>query len=78
MRLFALCLLVLIAFSPTALAYPNDQLKECILSTKQSPIVLGVPQSSIEQYCDCALKLIVDEGKEGQSSANQCASKSFS
>ena len=77
MKLLTLCLLVLLAFSPTALAYPQDQLKECILSTKQSPIVLGVPDSSIEEYCDCALKLIVDEGKDVRKSGYECASKHF-
>ena len=59
------------------MAYPQEQLNQCILSTKQSPIILGVPQHSIESYCDCALKLIVDEQQEMRKSANQCASQYF-
>ena len=77
MRLLIFCLTILLVFSPIALAYPQDQLKKCVLSTKQSPIILGAPERSIEQYCDCALTLIVDEQKEAQSSINQCALSNF-
>ena len=77
MRLFALCLLVLIAFSPTALAYPQDQLKDCITSAQKNPNIEEVSESSIEQYCDCALKLIVDEKKDVRESGYECAQQSF-
>ena len=66
MRFSAFCLVVLLAFSPAALAYPQDQLKECILGAKSSPTVLGVPQVSIENWCDCVLELTIDEGKEDE------------
>ena len=77
MKLLTLCLLVLLAFSPTALAYPQDQLKDCISSAKKNPNIEGVSESSIEEYCDCALKLIVDEGKEVRESGYECAQKNF-
>ena len=64
MRLIAVFLLVIFASSPVAIAYPQEQLKECILGSKQNPVILGVPEISIENFCDCALKLIVDEGRD--------------
>ncbi len=33
---------------------------------------------SIENYCDCALKLIVDENKDIRSTGYECAVKNFS
>ena len=77
MRFLAFCLLVLFAFPPTSLAYPQDQLQQCILSSKQSPIILGTPEKSIADFCDCSLKLIVDERQEGEISVNECAVKYF-
>jgi len=77
MRLLSFLLLVLISFASAAFAYPPGQLKECILRTKQSPIILGVPELSIERYCDCALKLIVDDQKDAMNSVNLCATTHF-
>ena len=67
----------LFTFSPIAVAYPQESLKECILGSKQNPIIIGVPEESIKNYCDCALKLIVDEKKEVIESANHCGSIYF-
>ncbi len=77
MRNIILFLLVVFSLTPLAFAYPQDQLEECILGAKRSPIVLGVPEESIQNWCDCALKLIVDEGKDDRTSANQCGKKFF-
>ncbi len=75
--LFALFLAISI-FSPSkVIAYPEDQLKQCILGAKRNPVVLGVPSQSIENWCDCVLELIIDEGKEDILSANQCGKKFF-
>ena len=77
-QVFVLVLL-LFAFSISLVvnAYPEDQFKECILGVKQNPIILGVPEKSIEKFCDCALTLIVDEGKDDKASGIECTSKSF-
>ena len=77
MRFLAFCLMAIFTFTPIALAYPQAKLKECILSSKQSPIILGAPENSIRNFCDCALKLIVDEGKDDKSSVNICSSNYF-
>ena len=70
-------LLVFLAFQSTALAYPQDQLTDCISSAQRNPNVEEVSLNSIENYCDCALKLIGDEGKEVRESGYECASKHF-
>ncbi len=54
-------------------AYPEEQYQECFLAVKSNPAVVGLPQSSIESFCDCALTAIVDEGRNDQDSAKQCA-----
>ena len=77
MKLLTICLLIVFIASPTAIAYPEDQLKECVSSAKQNPNIQGVSDSSIENYCDCALKLIVDKGQDRRSSGYECASKAF-
>ena len=77
MRLLTCCLLVLITFAPTAFAYPQDQLKDCITSAKKNPNVKDVSQNSIEKYCDCALTLIIDEEKDVRESGYECAKKNF-
>mgnify|MGYP007063344294 CR=1 FL=1 len=63
--------------SPVANAYPQSQLNECILGSKQSPIILGVPAKSIENYCDCVLTLIVDKGSDAKESAKSCGLEYF-
>ena len=77
MRIVIIVLLLSLTFSSKAIAYPQNQLKECTLSAKSNPNILGAPELSIENFCDCALRLIVDEGKEPKESANLCASKHF-
>jgi len=77
MRLLSIFLLVIFIFSGTAIAYPQDQLKQCISSAKQNPNIKGASESSIENYCDCALNLIVDQGKDRRDSGYKCASDAF-
>ena len=71
----ALSFLILICFSQNALAYSQDDLSDCISSAKSNPNIGTIPESSLQNYCDCALKLIVDEGKEIRESGYECASK---
>ena len=62
----------LVPLIPSVSAYPEDQLHECILAAKTNPSLLGVPETSIEGFCDCALNYILDQGKNAKNSANQC------
>ena len=77
MRVLATFFLIIFWLVPSVLAYPQERLKECILGAKRSPTVLGVPEESIEKWCNCALQLTVDEGKADIPSANECGKKYF-
>ena len=70
-------LLVLNAFVPAARAYEQDQLADCISSARENTALKGVSESSIENYCDCALDSIVDQGKDIRDSGYECAIKNF-
>ena len=67
--------LIMMIFATSISAYPKDQLNECILGSKRNPIILGTPQESIEDFCDCSLTSIIDEHKDARLSINQCALK---
>ncbi len=59
------------------MAYPQEQLKDCISSASMNTSIEGTSIESIEKYCDCALKLIVDEGQDIRNSGYECATKYF-
>ena len=65
--------LLVYSVSKSVMAYPQDQFNDCILAAKSNPAVIDLPTKSLEAFCDCALKAIVDEGKNEKKSANQCA-----
>ncbi len=77
MKLLAIFLGLILAFSSKALAYSPDQLQECILGVKQNPIVLGVPEDEIVDFCNCALESIVDQDKDDRATGIECTAKSF-
>ena len=77
MRLLAVFLLIILCFSSKAIAYPQDQLMDCVSSAKENPSLEGVSITSIENYCDCALELIVDGAKSPRDSGYECALKHF-
>ena len=75
--LITIFFLVVIFFTPPAIAYEQEQLSECIASAKSNNSIEGVSESSIKNYCDCALDLIVDKGKEVGESGYECAIENF-
>ncbi len=77
MRLFIICALIFFLAGSRAIAYPLDQFNECVRSSESNKSILGVSQESIADFCDCALEKIIDEGKKVESSANECAKRSF-
>ncbi len=52
-------------------------LVDCISSAKGNPSIEGASESSIENYCDCALDLIVDQSKDVRESGYECAVMNF-
>ncbi len=77
MKTLSIVMLIMFLFTPPTNAYPKAQINECILGAKRSPNVLGVPETSIRNWCDCALRLTIDEGKDDIASANECGKKYF-
>ncbi len=70
-------LTLLLAIVPTAIAYPEDQFNECMIAAKANPSLVGVSESFVEGFCDCALTAILDEGKNDVASANKCAKETL-
>tara|TARA_B100000965_G_scaffold399441_1_gene419414 strand:+ start:3880 stop:4095 length:216 start_codon:yes stop_codon:yes gene_type:complete len=64
-------------FAGTAFAYPENQMKDCVSSALSNPATKSISQSSISNYCDCALKAIIDEKKDIRESGYECALKNF-
>ena len=75
--LIACFFLALFAFSLGARSYEKEMLVDCISSASKNTSIEGVSESSIENYCDCALDLIVDQNKDVRESGYECAVKNF-
>ena len=67
----------MISFASTAYSYPETQMKECVSSALSNPATKSISKASIANYCDCALKAIIDENKDIRESGYQCAQKYF-
>ena len=76
---FLIAVFVIVAFSLVIKvdAYPQDQYKECILAVKSNPVVVGIPEDSIESFCDCALTAIIDDDNTDENSAKKCAKETL-
>ena len=69
--------LLFLAFTGTAYAYPESQMEDCISSALENPATKSISKISITNYCDCALKAIIDENKDIRESGYECAKKNF-
>ena len=67
----------MISFASTAYSYPESQMQDCISSALRNPATISIPKASITNYCDCALKAIIDEKKDIRESGYACAQKNF-
>ena len=68
--------LIFIYVSP-AYSYPQSQMDDCIKSALSNPATQSIPKNEIANYCDCALKAIIDENKNIRESGYDCAQKNF-
>tara|TARA_Y100001968_G_scaffold329850_1_gene380178 strand:+ start:1728 stop:1889 length:162 start_codon:yes stop_codon:yes gene_type:complete len=50
---------------------------ECISSALSNPATKSISKLAISNYCDCALKAIIDENKAVRESGYECAQKNF-
>jgi len=69
--------IILLSFSGTAYSYPESQMDDCVSSALRNPATKSISKIAITNYCDCALKAIIDEKKDIRESGFECAQKNF-
>ena len=69
--------LLIVSFANTAYSYPQSQMSDCISSALSNPATKSISKIAITNYCDCALKAIIDEHKDIKESGYECAQKNF-
>ena len=69
--------IIIICFASKAYSYPETQMEDCISSATSNPATKSISKASIANYCDCALKAIIDENKDIRQSGYECALKNF-
>ena len=77
MRTLLFLFVIIFLFSTTAYSYPASQMDDCISSALSNPATKSVSKKLITNYCDCALKAIIDENKDIRDSGYECALKHF-
>ena len=77
MKAILIISIILLTCSGTAYSYPESQMDDCISSALSNPATKSISKSSITNYCDCALKAIIDEKKDIRESGYECAQKNF-
>ncbi len=77
MKAILIISIILLTYSGTAYAYPQSQMDECVSSALSNPATTSISEKAIKNYCDCALKAIIDEDKDIRESGYECARKNF-
>tara|TARA_B100000965_G_C19563790_1_gene745844 strand:+ start:1544 stop:1780 length:237 start_codon:yes stop_codon:yes gene_type:complete len=77
MKVLLIIGLSLICYSGRVYAYPASQMEDCILSALSNPATKSISKNSIKNYCDCALKAIIDEQRDIKESGYECAQQYF-
>ena len=77
MKILLFLFIIIFGFSVTAYSYPESQMEDCISSALKNPATKSISKISITNYCDCALKAIIDENKDIRDSGYECAKKNF-
>tara|TARA_Y100001968_G_scaffold196997_1_gene180693 strand:+ start:72 stop:308 length:237 start_codon:yes stop_codon:yes gene_type:complete len=77
MKTFVILLILLLSFGGNAYSYPESKMDDCISSALSNPATKSITKISITNYCNCALKSIIDENKDIRESGYECAIKNF-
>ena len=77
MKNFLITTLLFLTLTVTVYAYPESQRDDCISSALKNPATKSISKISITNYCDCALKAIIDENKDIRDSGYICAQENF-
>ena len=74
---FLASLLFFTSYSTSVFAYPKNEFDQCMQSAKSNPAVEGITDEALRSFCDCALRAIVDEGRNNTTSAKKCAKENL-
>ena len=77
MKNLLIIIILFLSLTGTAYSYPESQMGDCISSALKNPATKSISKISITNYCDCALKAIIDEKKDIRDSGYECAKKNF-
>ena len=77
MKAILIISIILLTSSGTAYSYPESQMADCVSSALSNPATKSISEKAITNYCDCALKAIIDENKDIRESGYECAQKNF-
>ena len=77
MKKILLVLIIIISFGSMSYSYPENQMDDCVSSALSNPATKSISKDKIINYCDCALKAIIDENKDIRDSGYLCAQENF-
>ena len=77
MKVFIIISILIFSFSNTAYSYPESQMEDCLSSALSNPATKSISKIAITNYCDCALKEIIDKNKDIRQSGYACAQQNF-
>ena len=77
MKTILIISVIIISFASAAYSYPESQMNDCVSSALSNPATKSISENAIKNYCDCALKAIIDEDKDIRESGYECAQENF-
>ncbi len=77
MKTLLIIFILVFSYINPAYSYPESQMDDCISSALSNPATKSLSKLDITNYCDCALKAIIDENKDIRKSGYDCAQKNF-
>ena len=77
MKAILIISMMFFSYAGAAYSYPQSQMDDCISSALSNPATESISKIAITNYCDCALKAIIDEKKDIRESGYECAQKNF-
>ena len=77
MKLILIISIIFLTYPNRTYSYPSSQMDDCVSSALSNPATKSISKLAITNYCDCALKAIIDEKKDIRESGYQCAQLNF-
>tara|TARA_B100000214_G_C23574326_1_gene448799 strand:+ start:186 stop:422 length:237 start_codon:yes stop_codon:yes gene_type:complete len=77
MKAILIISVVIFSLASASYSYPESQIDDCISSALSNPATESISIEKITDYCDCALKAIIDENKGIKESGYECAQRNF-